>query len=262
MAKRSRYRKHAFIPDTQVAPGVKTDHLEAAGRYLLEKRPDVIVHAGDHWDMSSLSMYDKPAAKGFNHEDTAEDFESGNEALERLDAPITAWNRAHRGAKQYHPRKILLRGNHENRVVRATINEPWMRNVLLGQFNNRDWEVIPFLKPIRVDGISYCHFFPRSASGRVMNNRRGQANARLQVMREGMSCTAGHLQGLDSHIQMVGARTRRRGIIAGSFYQHEPDYLSPQGQHHWRGILLKHEVRAGDFDLLEVSMAYLLRAYT
>ena len=48
-----------MIPDTQVKPGVNTDHLEWAGHYAVKMKPDVIVHIGDHWDMPSLSSYDK-----------------------------------------------------------------------------------------------------------------------------------------------------------------------------------------------------------
>ena len=51
--------KIAVIPDTQVKKGVPIDHLLYAGKYIAEKKPDVIVHIGDHWDMPSLSSYDK-----------------------------------------------------------------------------------------------------------------------------------------------------------------------------------------------------------
>ena len=50
---------HMFVPDTQVKPGVPTDHLRWAGRYILERKPDVVIHAGDHWDMESLSSWDR-----------------------------------------------------------------------------------------------------------------------------------------------------------------------------------------------------------
>ena len=51
--------KHLIIPDTQVKPNTPTEHLKWAGQYAAEKKPDVIVHIGDHWDMESLSSYDK-----------------------------------------------------------------------------------------------------------------------------------------------------------------------------------------------------------
>ena len=53
--------RHIFIPDTQVKTGTPTEHLIAAGNYIASKRPDVIIHAGDHWDMPSLSSYEKKA---------------------------------------------------------------------------------------------------------------------------------------------------------------------------------------------------------
>ena len=46
-----------FIPDPQVREGVPTDHLLAVGRYIVAHRPDVIVVAGDWWDMPSCSMF-------------------------------------------------------------------------------------------------------------------------------------------------------------------------------------------------------------
>ena len=52
-----------MIPDTQVKPGVNTDHLEWAGHYAVKMKPDVIVHIGDHWDMPSLSSYDKKGSR-------------------------------------------------------------------------------------------------------------------------------------------------------------------------------------------------------
>ena len=47
--------KHLVIPDTQVKPDFHIEHLEWAGQYAVDKKPDVIVHLGDHWDMPSLS---------------------------------------------------------------------------------------------------------------------------------------------------------------------------------------------------------------
>jgi len=74
------------------------------------------------------------------------------------------------------------------------------------------------------------------------------------------SCVAGHRQGLDLAVHTNGKRTLR-SIIAGSFYQHSEGYLSPQGNHHWRGMLMLHEVKNGEFSLMEVSLGYLKRRY-
>lgn len=252
-----KYRKHAVIPDTQVKPGVPTAHIAAAGRYLAEKRPEVIVILGDFWDMPSLSAWDTDAKKimaGVSYED---DIAAGKKALDDFLRPIGR-------IKGYKPDIHFCVGNHENRITRYTDDNPMLKGVLsfkcLG-LQERGIKVHPFLKPVVIDGIAYCHYYCMDANGRVMNSKRGQSSARAQVNNVGLSATAGHKQGLDTYIKESPAG-RRRGVIAGSFYQHEESYLGPQGNSHWNGILLKHEVFEGDYDLLEVSLNFLLRKYT
>lgn len=251
-----KYKRHAFIPDTQVKPGTKTNHLRAAGNYLAEKRPEVIVVAGDWWDMPSLSAWDSDAVKvaaGVSYE---KDIVAGWSAMRDFMKPIHA-------VKGYTPRLVFLLGNHEHRIERYVNDNPMLKGTLsyksLG-LQDHGFRVVPFLQPIVIDGVSYCHYYCVDSNGRVMNTKRGQASARAQVNNVGMSATAGHKQGLETYIKESPAG-RRRGIIAGSFYQHEETYLGPQGNKHWHGILLKHEVHDGDYDLLEVSTDYLLRKY-
>ena len=42
--------RHCFIPDTQIYPGANINHINAAGRYIKEKKPDKIIIGGDWWD--------------------------------------------------------------------------------------------------------------------------------------------------------------------------------------------------------------------
>jgi len=51
------------------------------------------------------------------------------------------------------------------------------------------------------------------------------------------------------------------GIIAGSFYQHPERYLTPQGQDHWHGVVMLHEVKDGSLNPMVVSLDYLLHKY-
>ena len=255
--------KHLVIPDTQVRPGVPVAHLEAVARYALEKRPDVIVHLGDHWDMPSLGAYESAVTKAVEARDIAADIEAGNTALSAFNTVLRRWNRRRPARRRYKPRLVLLRGNHEERILRYLRENPWAEGLLSAHpLQSPGWEVHEFLAPVVIDGIAYCHFFCRAADGNVKQSRRGAPNARLQVIREGMSATAGHQQGLDLHRQPVGGGQARWGLIAGSFYQHEETYLTPQGTSYWRGVILKHEVRDGDYDPCIVSMGYLLRKYT
>lgn len=204
--------------------------------------------------MPSLSSYDrgKRSSEGRRFRD---DIQAGNDGLERLSKGVKS--------RSYRPDMYILRGNHEQRIERAAQDSSWLYGTLdYSLFNDRKlgWRPVPFLQVLRLDGISYCHYFPRSSNGSIMQTLRGAPSAREQARREGGSATAGHKQGLDVSILHAGTQTLR-GLIAGSFYRHDEEYLSPQGNNYWRGILLKHEVKDGNYGLCEVSMDFLERRY-
>lgn len=248
-------RRHLFIPDTQVQPGVRTSHIAALGNYIAHWRPDVIIIAGDWYDMKSLCIYDRDLADVTARRYQG-DIKAGNDALDLLMRP---WSRF----KDYKPRLVFTEGNHEVRAKRLTDMQPNLRGALEmpGDYaTSLGWNYRPYLEPIVVDGVAYAHLFVRGANGRVVNTKFGAANARTQVLREMRSCTAGHKPGIDIHVQPT-ATGSMRGVIAGSFYQHEEEYMTAQGTTYWRGVIMKHEVHKGQYDLMEVSLNYLLRKW-
>jgi hypothetical protein len=74
------------LPDTQNRPGVPDEHLEWAGNYAVEKRPDVIVHLGDLWDFPSLSRHSEGKTE-LDAQDVEADIEAGNTALLKFATP-------------------------------------------------------------------------------------------------------------------------------------------------------------------------------
>lgn len=256
--------KHLVIPDLQVRPGVPLDHLDWVGQYIVDKKPDVIVQIGDFADMHSLSSYDagRRAGEGARYR---EDILVAKEAMSRLMGPMNEYNsiRKKNRKKLYNPRRILTLGNHENRINRHVDNYPYLVDHLSTDdldFKSHGWEVYNFLDVVEVDGILYSHYFPRNANGKIVQTYRGAPSARAQVIREMQSCTSGHMQGLDYHVQQTGNR-RYHGLMAGSFYLHDEEYLSPQGTAYWRGVIMKHNVLDGDYDPMFVSIDYLRKRY-
>lgn len=249
MAKKRLGRMHIVIPDTQVKPGVNTDHLEWAGNYIAEKRPDVIVHLGDHWDMPSLSSYDKGKA-AFEGRRYSDDIKAGHDGFKRFVKP---W----RKIKGYRPECYLTWGNHDQaRILRFANDNPEMS----GHVSMSDIDVaqygfkgIPFLKPIEVDGILYCHYFTSGVMGRP-------ASSAAVVLREmQQSATQGHVQHTDIAMHK---KTQQIGLFAGTFYSHDEDYLGHQGNCQRRQIVVKHEVEAGRYDPMFVSLKFLQKAYS
>jgi len=218
------------------------------------------VVAGDWYDMPSLSAWDSAAKKVaekrfYKSTDSMGDVEAGTHAMKEFLKPI-------KKKRGYMPIMHFLMGNHEHRITRYQAEHPELGNdtVSLDHLYLDDFHVHQFLDPIEIDGVLYCHYFCVDANGRVMNSKRGQGSAKAQVNNVGCSATAGHKQGLDTYIKECQGG-RKRGLIAGSFYQHDEEYLGPQGNDHWSGIIFKHEVCDGDYDCLEVSLGFLLRRY-
>jgi Calcineurin-like phosphoesterase len=251
--------KHFVIPDCQIRPGDDVQFLRKIGQYIVEKKPDVIVNIGDFADMPSLSSYDvgKKAYEGRRY---LNDVQSVHVAMQELLLPIAEYNyqQKRNGKKQYKPRLVLTLGNHENRINRAVNNDPKLEGILsVDDLHYRlyGWEVYDFLDVVVVDGIAYSHYFVTGVAGRAASS------AAAQFRKTNMSCVAGHQQGLQIATASRADGARLTSIIAGSCYEHDEDYLGPQGNKHWRGCLMLHEVQNGQFDLMPVSLEYLNKKY-
>ncbi len=253
--------KHFVIPDTQCKPDVPMEHLEWCGQYILAKRPDVVIHLGDNWDMPSLSSYEKKGSKWFEGKNYKKDVEAGALGLKLIRKATDEFNAKARKEKRklYEPRWVRLNGNHEDRITRAIYADPTMFEGLISLDDLEKaapgWEVVPFLKPINIDGIEYCHYFCSGIMGRAIGR------AQQLLAKKHMSCIAGHVQGRDiAYGQRADGKTIT-ALIVGSFYQHEEEYLNPQTNNHWRGIYVLHEVQDGSYDEMPVSMSYLKHRY-
>lgn len=251
--------KILVIPDAQVKPGNNTDFLRRIGLYITDKKPDVIVNIGDWADMPSLSSYDV-GKKSFEGRRYRDDIQSAKDAMSTLLEPIAEYNRrAKRDHKErYNPRLVLTLGNHEDRITRAVESDAKLDGTIgLSDlsYENFGWEVIPYLEPIVINGVAFCHYFTSGVLGRPCTS------AQMQLAKKHMSCISGHQQGFQMHTAYNASGKRLTSIIAGSCYEHNEDYLNHQTNNHWRGCLLMHNVKEGEFDLVQVPLHYLQERY-
>ena len=248
-------RTHAVIPDCQVKPGVDVSYLSWVGQYLAEKKPDVIVQIGDFADMPSLSSYDV-GKKSFEGRRYKDDIEASINAMSLLIEPIeTEQRRLKRNKeKQWNPELHLTLGNHEQRIIRATENDPKLDGVLSVsdlKYGSFGFTVHDFLQPVFIDGVAYSHYFTSGVMGRPV------PNATQLVQKKHQSCVMGHVQHWDIHRAVRADGKAVIGLFSGSCYLHNEDYLGPQGNHYDRGIWMLHEVDDGDFQPMYVSLRYL-----
>lgn len=251
--------RHFVIPDCQVKPGHNYDYLERIGKYIVDHQPDVVVCIGDFADMPSLSSYDS-GKKSFEGRRYIADVEASHVAMDRLFRPVKEHNERQRknGKKQYKPDWHLTLGNHEDRIDRVVNGDPKLDGTISIDdldYQKYGWTVHPFLDVVVIDGIAYSHYFVSGVAGRPIGT------AQLILSKKHMSCVAGHQQGRQVAYGYRADGNRIASIIAGSCYEHDEDYMGPQGNKHWRGVVMLNEVNDGEFDEMFVSLNYLERKY-
>ena len=239
------------IADTQAKSEESLEYLLWIGHYIAEKQPDIIVHIGDHYDLPSLSSYDKCKASAEGRR-LAKDIEAGNIGFEYL-------NMAMQKHKDYNPRKIFCLGNHEHRLDRYIDDNPELIGTLgtdLLPFEKYGWEVHPFLKPVEVNGIFFVHYLANPMNGRPYS---GTASSILKTV--GRSFVVGHKQVLDVAIRPTIDGKQQLGIVNGACYDHMEGYKGWQGNNHFRGLTVLHEAQDGFAVPMFVSLDYMKEKY-
>lgn len=232
------------IPDTQVRPGVPTDHFDWIGALIQEYEPEYVVHLGDHWDMESLSSYSGELEREGKR--YVNDIEAGNDALERLHVAMGSFKPK---------RKIILRGNHEQRIHRVVADNPKLKGALsYDHFNDRKlgWEVVDYngAQPgvIDIEGVKFAHYFTACNTGRPIG---GIAQHKLTQI--GAPYVMGHVQGLDTGHKQFATGHVIRGIVAGSCYLHDEGFKG-NANSHWRGVVVLNGVKNGSFGLMDIPL--------
>jgi len=256
-------RKHLVIPDVHCKPETSKEYLRAIGNLIVDVKPDVIVHIGDHWDMASLSTYEDRGSAYFHDKTYAADVQAGLDGMKQLLGPLRKQqNRARENKKRvYRPRMVFCVGNHEHRISRAVHKDPRLEGTVgfhSLKLKEMGWEVYDFLEIVEIDGILYSHYFVNPLS-LTKNPLSGNIENRLQKV--GQSFTQGHQQ-VYQHGMVHDALGRpRMGLVWGTCYEHDEDYLGPQGNARFDGVMLKNEVKDGFYCGCPLSLDYLKRKY-
>lgn len=253
-------KKILVVADTQCKPGEDLSYMSAIGNYIVSKRPNVVVHIGDNYDFPSLSVYDKGKAS-FEGRRLLADIEAGNKGLELLLAPLRELQERQRQSKKkvYNPRLVFCTGNHEERFDRLASNMPELQGFVgmetLG-LEKQGWEVIPFLQPVEIEGIFFVHYLANPFTGKPYG---GTAMNQLKTV--GRSFVCGHKQTLDVAIRPSIDGKMQIGIINGACYPFDEDYKGFQGNNHFRGVTVLHDVKDGFGCPMFVSLEFLMEKY-
>lgn len=243
--------KIVVVADTQCKPSENLEYMSWIGKYIKDKKPDVVVHIGDHFDFESLSSYDK-GKKSFEGRRLKADIEAGNKGLELLTKEFLT--------DEYRPRMVFCMGNHEHRFDRLAEDMPELDGFVGTETLNLEslgWEVHPFLKPVDISGIYFVHYLANPFTGKPYS---GTAMNQLKTV--GRSFVVGHKQCLDVAIRPTIDGKHQIGIINGAAYPFEERYKGYQGNNHFRGLTVLHEVKDGFGLPMFVSLDYLREKYS
>jgi hypothetical protein len=217
-------------------------------------RPTHIIHLGDHFDLSSLGQYDykKSNKHTFEGAELDADIKAGRRGLSLLLGPLRRLQAHQRASKKkvYSPVVHMLIGNHEERLLRF----PELRG-LIGfddLFDGFGMEVHEFLKPLKLGGVSFVHYAYNPLSGRPLG---GTAEFRLAKLKR--SFVQGHEQVFKYAIDYIDDRAIS-ALVCGACYLHDEGYKGPQGNNHFRGAVMLHNVKNGMYDLEQYSVERLM----
>lgn len=255
--------KLLFIPDTQVKQDVPLSHLSALANYTLEHKPDIIVWAGDHADMPSLSQYEKRGSKYFHGKNYAQDIESAQEGMRAFYDVIDKHNsnRSKNRKRKYKPHTVMTLGNHEYRIIRAVHEDPRLEGTIgVGDLKYEKMGIIvhPYKRIIDIEGVLFSHVFenPDSMMGNPVS---GTIENKLRLI--GQSFVMGHQQKRQIGLRYAASGREMHGLVCGSFYQHGEDFLGEQGNNYWRGAFILNDIQNGGYDIMPLSISYLLRRW-
>lgn len=252
-------RRHFVIGDTQARPGVPKCHYDWIGRAIVDYLPDCVIHLGDNWDHPSLSMHNQDGSIEMENQRYLEDVRAGDEAFQMMFAPMYGEieRRKNKSKKnRWDPRRIFLKGNHEDRADRFSSMYPKFRSIVTSEnCNTLDFEVYPFGQHVEVDGILYNHFFSNPSTGRPIG---GTVQNRLNHIKS--SFVQGHQQGFQYGTAVTPTGKTVHGLVLGSTYLHREEYRRCHNTH-FRGLAVLNETKDGDYCLMTLSLDFLCRRY-
>ena len=240
-----------IIPDTQSRDGVLNPLIPVA-HHICQIKPTFLIHLGDHWDMPSLSKYDK-GKKSHRSRTYFTDITAGNKAMMQF------WQIIHYKWPSFHNQcqSVILEGNHEDRIKRAKEYGPDELVTLMDEYSAdySYWDkVIPFLKVFEWNNIEFCHYFQNSGGPKPIST------ARQLLMKGHRSRIAGHRQGFDYEEMPRGSKSMIQAIIAGSCYYHDEEYKA-HTNNHFRGTVVLKSFIDGVFDFSRYSLNALAERY-
>ena len=241
---------HLVIGDPHCNPKASNDRFLWAGKLARDLKPDTIVCMGDFSSLDSLSSYDK-GKKSFEGRRYKKDIDHAHDALEKFN----------KGLNGRRSRKVMLLGNHEDRIDRIVDETPELDGTISTKdlkFKEFGWEVFAYQEPVAIDGVHYCHNYPTGIMGKPIS---GDNIARSLLLKNKVSSTVGHCHLFDYSMCTIPSGRKVLGLSAGCYLHHKEDYARNTQRLWWSGLIVKRNVRQGEYDIETIEYNTVKRRY-
>ena len=241
---------HLVIGDPHCNPKASNDRFLWAGKLARDLKPDTIICMGDFSSLDSLSSYDK-GKKSFEGRRYKKDIDHAHDALEKFN----------KGLNGRRSRKVMLLGNHEDRIDRIVNETPELDGTISTKdlkFKEFGWEVIAYQEPVAIDGVHYCHNYPTGIMGKPIS---GDNIARSLLLKNKVSSTVGHCHLFDYSMCTIPSGRKVLGLSAGCYLHHKEEYARNTQRLWWSGLIVKRNVRQGEYDIETIEYNTVKRRY-
>jgi len=229
---------HLIIGDPHCTPKANNDRFLWAGRVAADIKATHVICMGDFCSVDSLCSYDK-AKLSFEGRRFKKDIEHTQDALLKFN----------RGLGKHRPRKIMILGNHEDRIDRVVQDNPELEGTLSIsnlQYERYGWQQVPYKKGKVISGVYYTHHLASGITGRPIS---GENVARTILTKHKVSATVGHCHLLDHAVSTLPSGKKLYALSAGCYLNHEEAYAKETQHLWWSGLVIKHSVKDGEYDL-------------
>ena len=248
---------HLVIPDPHAHPNYNNDRALWVGKLINDIQPDVVINLGDLADMPSLASFDKGTRAAVGRTYRA-DTDSAVDFNDKLWSTVTA-------RKRKLPRRVILIGNHEQRIEKAVNSQPELHGAIgLNDLRYDDYydDVVYYEGGtpgiITIDGISYAHYFPSGVMGRAIS---GEHPAYSLINKNYISSTQGHTHTVDFCVRTRPDGNKVMGLIAGVYQDYDSPWAGNVNKLWWRGVVIKRDVEDGRYNPEFISIERLREEY-
>lgn len=249
------------IPDQHAHPSHGNNRADWLGKFIKDRKPDIVVNMGDAADMPSLSSYDKGKAS-FNSMSYEKDIEAHLDFQDRMWHPM-------KKSKKKQPYRVVLHGNHENRLRKVLEYDPHLTGDRFGvsfknyAFSDYYHDQIPYEGQTpgvyTCEGIAFAHYFISGVMGRPIG---GEHHAYSLIAKQHTSCVAAHSHLVDYAIRTDTYGKHLQGLVCGVYQDYESTWAGASNRLWWRGVVYLRGVEDGNYDPEFIRLSALRREYS